>query len=1108
MSADAGEGSTDVQPFVPASCAGLPHLALAGSVPSRRLMKRTICLKIRPLKIAAAALLLSPMLCAQGKFTNFETPHVKPITTARVTNGTDSFDLVFVCNSADNSVEIYDAQNVNGIHQFFQRVPVGLGPATVRWNEENSSFYTCNFDGDSVSRVKMDIVGTGASAKPFGSLIVTTKVGDQPSDITFDTALGNAAITLSGRSALVVHDMNTLVLKYDDFLLTAGDPTVSLPFQPEAVGVKAPRQLQLLNGGRSFVLNFMSDFLVNAGGVDVDLWYFDPTITPAPAPAGVGGFQMGGLGSTNQAFAINSAEDTMVVVGTRAQNLVHFGESNVATAPFGFVESHMWVLDIPAGSAPVLHGDAVPSPGTSPALPNRNLNLDYSVSGGAAVTKAKALSQPSDVVLIENEQGDIQTIALTAFHSDKVTLLSPNPLVPGGYKEDQISLAVNSTPGGAYSVAGPSGIAYDSNTGLLYVTCRLDSTLRIIDPQTPTATPLTIPLQNDPTPDYIRRGRQFLYDADETSGSGFVSCASCHVNGTTDGLSWDLGTSNLLSVPAGLDGFSGGPRYTDFPTNKGFMVTQTLQGLVNYEVNTDAQYLMTNAPYHWRGDQPGFEDFNPAFVNLMQRMAQLDPSDMDDYTEFINSIVHPPNPEQPDDRIVEGSLDPNDPDDPSTATGAQLGLQIFHNFPSDGNGTVSCASCHMLPEGSDNLLTFDSAVTTPFLQPTETAALRNLIPRESVLRRDNGTARPFVRLTNFGLTHGGFTNAREQFAVNFFVEDGPFVFPGPATAEAAQIEAVTQYVREFDWGMAPTAGGAYTLDPTKPADNTYVFNLAEGQVLEANIGLAVIARTGTIYRGFYFDATQVPPSYREEGTNNFFTRAQIDALATPPGDMVMLQGTPPGNERRIAATNGIASLLTGPAPANLVLEPMAPMTYHVEIPKLTSNVGISPGLTPDPEPNTSHWALVSLQISVNSMFGISTVPHHEPPRRFRVSGDNIRHGAKLVLGIPTVKPNQTPGAPPEPVQFLVLDLLPTKYFSGDKQVWETEEELDPLMTMALLNGGPFADGVQDILDRNLQTPPVALDPTGWNYYAFGVANEDGTVNTGILYSPLTVQDVR
>src|SRR6185295_6674518 len=84
-----------------------------------------------------------------------------------------------------------------------------------------------------------------------------------------------------------------------------------------------------------------------------------------------------------------------------------------------------------------------------------------------------------------------------------------------------------------------------------------------------------------------------------------ASCASCHDEGESDFLAWNL--SNIergadLDDPTDDDGFD----------NKGPMVTQTLTG------------ISTVVPFHWRGEQqaalrgePALLDFNDAFESLL-----------------------------------------------------------------------------------------------------------------------------------------------------------------------------------------------------------------------------------------------------------------------------------------------------------------------------------------------------------------------------------------------------------------------------------------------------------------------------------------------------------
>ncbi len=70
--------------------------------------------------VLIALLASSSDLSAQGEFVNFETGPVRPLTVARV----DGHDYLLVCNTPDNSVEVYDTVSDG----FIVRVPVGLRP--------------------------------------------------------------------------------------------------------------------------------------------------------------------------------------------------------------------------------------------------------------------------------------------------------------------------------------------------------------------------------------------------------------------------------------------------------------------------------------------------------------------------------------------------------------------------------------------------------------------------------------------------------------------------------------------------------------------------------------------------------------------------------------------------------------------------------------------------------------------------------------------------------------------------------------------------------------------------------------------------------------------
>ena len=95
-----------------------------------------------------------------------------------------------------------------------------------------------------------------------------------------------------------------------------------------------------------------------------------------------------------------------------------------------------------------------------------------------------------------------------------------------------------------------------------------------------------------------------------------------------DHLAWNLGNpagSMTSVVQAGVT--------INFHPMKGPMTTQTLRGLLNL------------SPYHWRGDQPNFAAFNATFNTLMGG-PEISDTDMTLYTNFVDSILFLPNPNE------------------------------------------------------------------------------------------------------------------------------------------------------------------------------------------------------------------------------------------------------------------------------------------------------------------------------------------------------------------------------------------------------------------------------------------------------------------------------
>jgi hypothetical protein len=362
---------------------------------------------------------------------------------------------------------------------------------------------------------------------------------------------------------------------------------------------------------------------------------------------------------------------------------------------------------------------------------------------------------------------------------------------------------------------------------------------------------------------------------------------------------------------------------------------------------------------------------------------------------------------------------------------------------------------------------------------------------------------------NFGLLHTGQFLPGLNLSINDFIGN-VFIgqMPGPDPEDKLrQVEAVIEFMRQFDTGIAPLVGFSFTYFPGSPVNRGLLWILEE-QVAQANTGLGVYTRSNGVEKGYYYDLTVSPPRYREEGTSNLISADDLDRIAATNDGVVILQVTPLGSERRWANLEGIATPIKQKnlRPENVTLERMAPSVAWVDVTKFTANL--------EPTPLAiSLQGLRALQDAViGPKFGVPLL-RHEPPRRFRVSGRNIRPGARLAIAMRSdgftqpdviVTDPDVMIADPTSIAIIWMPLFPTRFVSGGMPVWETEAEADATITMALLNGGLWAPGVAEILLGTVP-PNRPLDPETWNSFLVGVLNEDDTLNKDLEWQVLRVQ---
>lgn len=315
-------------------------------------------------------------------------------------------------------------------------------------------------------------------------------------------------------------------------------------------------------------------------------------------------------------------------------------------------------------------------------------------------------------------------------------------------------------------------------------------------------------LSNDPLTAEQKEGRRLFFDGSFSDPARKnLSCASCHVDGGTDFLAW-----NLSGLPF---------------DDKGPMVTQTLIGLERV------------SPFHWRGERQ-LEDFNRfAFTGLLGSPAPLPDAEFAKLKAWLFSLKNPANPFQDRTRVVADgfsaqfiaptqtqefrsdlrALAAANPDHqlvkdqavPVLATSSQA-VEGLSRFSQDlvFEGRWRCTQCHAFPVGTNNDVTDDEAQGASVLP--ERMHFKNT-PFHEIWRKKQSLAvvdtqelgdptalvdvRPFL---GTGVAHAGAVPDALRFAQ---------AAAGPSNGDFPPV--VGALIQQWDQGLAPAAHYAYWL---------------------------------------------------------------------------------------------------------------------------------------------------------------------------------------------------------------------------------------------------------------------------------------------------------
>jgi YVTN family beta-propeller protein len=762
-------------------------------------------------------------------FANFEEAQTNPVRLSA-----DNTRL-FAVNTPNASLSVFDV-TTPGSPSLLAQIPVGLGPVSVN-PRTNDEAWVVNQVSNSVSIVS---VSKGIVTETIGA-------GVEPMDVVF--AGNQAYVSVSRDNAIAVFDLTThnsiatlpvfggnpraLAVSPDGYTVyaafaIAGNATTIIPpnLAPVQCGVKGQTKFK----GAQCVPAF-NTALPNPPQVSLIVSATDPTwssdikytmpdngvvaINTGAAPSIAGYYS--GVGTINLGLAVNPVTGDLYVANTAARNIIAF-QPNLDGH---WVDNQITRIQIASRTVTSF---------------NLNPNINYTILPDPSALST-ALAQPAGVVF--DTSGSFMYVA--SFGTDRVAQVDTNGNVTWFVEVNPqaVGSAVNSK-----TKRGPRGLALNSGAQTLYSLNRISDSISVINTGTQAVTSEI--LLTDPTPAAVKAGRGFLYDA-KLSGNGTGACASCHVDGDMDHLAWNLGdpSGSMTSVVEG-----GGT--IQFHPMKGPMTTQTLRGLLNL------------SPYHWRGDHANFAAFNPAFNELMGG-SELSTTDMNLYTNFVDSILFLPNPNETLERTPPATLNGGNPVN---------GRADFLAVKETGVGTNlgTCNSCHTsnnFGPGSNRIIQANPKVP----QPMKVPELRNIYQK---VLFNTGTA----TIDGFGLGHDGTFPGIEAFLASA-------IFKGYSATQNTDISA---YSLCFDTGTAPAVG--YTITLTKGNVGAALTNWTtlQSQASAGNIDLIGRGTLGGQVHGLLY---QTALSNYVSDTGTVYTQANLESLIAS-GDTLSVMGVYPG----------------------------------------------------------------------------------------------------------------------------------------------------------------------------------------------------------------------
>jgi len=753
----------------------------------------------------------SAAFAQQGAFVNFESPQSHPI------DVTPDGSVLVACNTADGVLEVFDL--LAGIPQRRGSVAVGVDPVSVRVRG-NAEAWVVNQVSDSVSVVDLATMRVRR----------TVSVGDEPADIVFAGSPQRAFVSLAQPNRVVAFDPS---LELPSFSAV----TINGP-QPRALAVSPDGSMVYVaifeSGNRTTIVPRVA--VNNTGGPyggqnpppNSGTQFDPPRAAGQPLPPRVAHIvrknaqsrwmddnNRDWTGFVNWDFfdndvAIVNASTLAVSYAGGALSTV----SGIGVSPSGAVTAVGWDALNQVRFEPRLNGifatmlmANVPLTGGVPSVMDLNPHLTYDSASIPAAERAQSVGDPRGVAWTP----DGSMVFTAALGTNALVAMTPS-----GARVAKIDVG-----------EGPSGVVVHPTAGIVYSLNRFEGSVSAVS-----TTGLTevrrVPL-HDATPAVVKAGRRFLFNTFITSGLGHTSCATCHVDGRSDRLVWDLGD------PAGamqlFDETCQAPNgCIQWHPMKGPMTTQVLQGIVG------------NGPMHWRGEKDNLTEFNAAFTHLQGREFEITAQEMQQLTDYVGSLVFPPNPN----RNIDDTLKTSVAIFGGQATGLggtgnpTTGLNLYQTLQNFGAPPgLTCNACHALPTGTNQRV--DIPAPGGEQQNRKNAHLRE-VWRKVGANRQSQTA-----LRGVGFDHNG-----EEATLQDLLSIG---FQWAAGAQGQQQRRdIEAFMLSFPSGTRAGVGQQVTADGV--SDDTARINQFVTIANGGSVGLIVKGRLGGEVRGWFLQGGQ------------------------------------------------------------------------------------------------------------------------------------------------------------------------------------------------------------------------------------------------------------